>query len=104
MYPGRGTLQRMKDAYSFTPEGLERIALAGLAPAVVWSALRSGRRLVRFVSDNRAAVFGVADGGQYVAVAVVESRADDNDWDIVGARLMDRDEIVTFNRNTRRQS
>jgi hypothetical protein len=99
----RGTLRRVKDAYSFTPDGLARISLAGLTAGVVWSALRSERRLVRFRSDTEAAVFGVTAGGEHVVVAVVESPAEDNDWDIVGARRMDRDEVMTFNRNTGRQ-
>lgn len=86
----------MKDAYSFTSEGLARIALSGLAPQVVWSALRSQRRLVRHLSETASAVFGVADGGEYVVVALVESALDDNDWDVVGARLMDADEMAAF--------
>ena len=92
----------MKDAYSFTSDGLTRIALAGLTPQMVWSALRSPRRLVRHLTESTSAVFGVAEGGEYVVVAVVESDVEDNDWDVVGARLMDADEVATFDRFTGR--
>lgn len=88
----------MKDAYSFTSEGLTRIALAGLTPQVVWSQ----RRLVRHLTESASAVFGVADGGVHVVVALVESDLEDNDWDVVGARLMDADEVATFDRFTGR--
>ena len=94
----------MKDAYSFTREGLERIALAGLAPADVWSALRSQQRIVRHLSDSTAAVLGVAASGQHIIVAIAESAVGDNDWDIVGARGMDRGEITAFSQITGRQS
>ena len=92
----------VKDAYSFTSEGLERLALAGLSPQVVWSALRSQRRLIRHLTPTSAAVFAVAEGGEYMVVAVVESTDQDNDWDIVGARAMDPDEVVAFNKHTGR--
>jgi hypothetical protein len=71
---------------------------------VVWSALSSQRRLVRHLSESASAVFGVADGGEYVVVAVVESDVEDNHWDIVGARVMDADEAAAFDRFTGRLS
>jgi hypothetical protein len=94
----------VKDKYSFTSEGLGLIALASLAPADVWTALRSPQRLVRHLSASTAAVMGVAAGGQHIIVALAESAVGDNDWDIVGARPMDRDEITAFTKITGRQS
>ena len=94
----------MKDKYSFTSEGLGLIALASLAPADVWTALRSPQRLVRHLSASTAAVMGVAAGGQHIIVALAESAVGDNDWDIVGARPKDRDEITAFTKITGRQS
>jgi len=94
----------VKDKYSFTSEGLEHIALAGLAPADVWSALRSQQRLVRHLSDVGAAVLGISASGQHIVIAVTESTIGDNDWNIVGARPMDGDEISAFNKITGRQS
>jgi len=101
--PRPGYARMVKDQYSFTSEGLERIALAGLAPADVWSALRSQQRLVRHLSDSAAAVLGIAASGQHIVIAVTESTVGDNDWDIVGGRPMDRDEITAFTKITGRK-
>jgi hypothetical protein len=110
--PRAGYTWCVKDTYSFTAEGLQRVLLAGVAPAQVWSALHSDRRLVRQVTQSQVSVFArTSDTGtsystgqerEHLVVALEESTVQDNDWDIVGARRMDQQEKAIFDKLTGR--
>jgi hypothetical protein len=84
--------------YSFTSDGLHNLAVYGTEPAEVWQVLHARRRLTRHLGDDASAVFGVSSKGHYIVVFMVESRYDDNDWDVVAVRDMFPDEIAAFDR------
>lgn len=96
-YHGGGTVNRVRDRYSLTVEGLHNIGVYGVEPAEVWEALHAVRRLTRQVGDDANAVFGVTAKGRYLVVLVVESVGADNDWEVVAAREMYPDEVAMFN-------
>lgn len=93
----------MKNRYSFTVEALANIAVYGITPGEVWEALHASRRLTRQLSGEAVGVFGVTTAGRHLLVLVIESRFEDNDWDITAARDLDAEEIALFNRQTGRQ-
>jgi hypothetical protein len=90
------------ERYSFTADGLHNLAVYGVTPADAWSALTALRRVVRHLGDeldetDLKVVFAQTNGG-YLAVFLVESDRDDNDWDIVAARQMWPDEVAMFDK------
>jgi len=84
--------------YSFTSDGLHNIAVYGITPNEVWQAPHATRRLTRQVNDDSDAIFGVTAAGRHLVVLVVESKFEDNDWDVVAAREMYPDEIAMFDK------
>jgi hypothetical protein len=95
-YHVRGTLYRVGNRYSLTPDGLHNIGVYGITPGEVWRLLHSSRRLRRQMTEDTNAVFGVTPDGRYLVVFVVESMHEDNDWDVIAAREMYPDEIAMF--------
>jgi hypothetical protein len=93
----------VKNRYSFTVEGLQNIAVYDVTPQEVWEVLHAARRLTRQLASEAVGIFGVTARGRYLVVFVIESRLEDNDWDIWAAREMDAEEIATFDRQTGRQ-
>jgi hypothetical protein len=93
----------VKNRYSFTPQALANIAVYGITAAEVWEALHASQRLTRQLTGEAVGVFGVTAAGRHLLVLVVESKFEDNDWDITAARNLDAEEIAVFNRQTGRQ-
>jgi hypothetical protein len=84
--------------YSFTSNGPYNLLVYGIAPGEVWQALHGSRRLTRQMDDNLSAVFGVTSDGRHLVVFVVESAAEENDWDVIAARDMFPDEVEMFDK------
>ena len=96
----------MKDRYSFTPEGLRAVELAGIAPQEVWEVLHvpAGRRMIRHLQDvDLTTVCAATGAGRYLMVALQESALEAGDWDIVAARDLQADEVEVFEHYIRRQ-
>ena len=92
----------MQERYGFTPEGLHNLAVYGISPAAVWSALTALHRVVRHLCDDLdeadVKVVFAETNGERLVVFLTESDRDDNDWNIVAARPMWPDEVAMFDK------
>lgn len=87
--------------YSYTDEALERIRWAGLEPADVLRALNTTPQHVRYHGEDISLMTVRARSGLlHIAVGLREKEGADDEWDVVGARRMDKDEIAVFERLT----
>ena len=102
-YHVRDTLDVVGDRYSFTAISLRNLVAYGVTPGEVWEALHSKRRMVRHLDGKATVVFGITHTGRHLAVFVLESDHEDNDWDVDAAREQYADEQAIFDRYTGRQ-
>jgi hypothetical protein len=84
--------------YNFTDDGLERIAWAGLLPADVMRVLNAKPQYVTDYDNPPRRVVQALARDIYVMVGLEE--AADDEWLVVGARRMTKDEIAHFERVT----
>lgn len=78
--------------YSFTNTGLMSIGLAGLTPEQVWTALH-GQTIWWPHGAEAGTEYGEIDG---LILAIGLQEGDDDDWDIVGARRAEPNEIDRY--------
>ena len=93
----------MQERYGFTPEGLHNLAVYGISPAAVWSALTALHRVVRHLCDDLdeadVKVVFAETNGEHLVVFLTESDRDDNDWNIVALSAFGALHLVPFNIN-----
>ena len=76
----------MGSRFSFTDEALANLRLYEVAPAEVWEALHSTRRVIRHLGDDVMVVYAATRRGRRLAVLLAEADHADNDWDVLSAR------------------
>lgn len=97
-YHARGTVVTVRERFSFTPAGLDNLAVYEISPTEAWRALTAPRRLARYLDTDLKALFAEIAPRRRIVLFLVESATDDSDWNIVAGRPLAPDENDVFDK------
>ncbi len=88
----------MKERFSFTPAGLDNLAVYEISPAEAWRALSAPKRLARYLDTDLKALFAEVAPRRRIVLFLVEAATEDSDWLVVAGRPMAPDESDVFDK------